>query len=216
MKALLTAILLATLAWLPGPANAAPAGQTPQAGTDYVEIADGKPWAAKPGRIEVAEVFGYSCPHCAQLEPQLQAWKARQKRDVNFVAIPAAFGGPWDTWARAYFAAANLGLLARTHQATFDAVHGTGALPRNPSEAELAAFFAGYGVDAAKFRAAMADPKVDAQLKQAAAVARAWQLEGTPTLVVAGRYRVIGHDFPEMLRTADWLLARERQAAKRP
>ena len=27
---------------------------------------------------------------------------------MNFVAVPAAFGGAWDGWARAYFAAYNL------------------------------------------------------------------------------------------------------------
>ena len=161
-------------------------------------------------------MFGYSCPHCAHLEPLLAEWKAKLPRDVDFVAVPAAFGGPWDTWARAYFAASSLGLMPRAHKATFDAVHRSGSLPRNPSATELAAFFAGYGVDAARFQAAMADPKVDAQVRQAAALAQAWELEGTPALVVAGRYRVLGHDFEDMLRIADWLIARERQAGRKP
>ena len=59
MKAFLSALLLAAVAWLPAaPAAAQAAPSTPQAGRDYIEIAGGKPWAAKPGRIEVAEVFG--------------------------------------------------------------------------------------------------------------------------------------------------------------
>lgn len=215
MKAVLTGLLLAALAWLPA-AAAAPAGPAPQAGHDYIELPAARSWTARPGRIEVAEVFGYSCPHCAHLEPLLAEWKAKLPRDVDFVAVPAAFGGPWDTWARAYFAASSLGLMPRAHQATFDAVHRSGSLPRNPSATELAAFFAGYGVDAARFQAAMADPKVDAQVRQAAALAQAWELEGTPALVVAGRYRVLGHDFEDMLRIADWLIARERQAGRKP
>jgi len=214
MKALLTGLLLAALTWLPGVAAAADT-DTPQAGRDYVEIAGGKPWAAKPGRIEVAEVFGYSCPHCAHLEPLLKAWKGKQAGDVDFVAVPAAFGGSWDTWARAYYAASSLGLLARTHDAVFAAVHEQGALPRNPSAQELAAFYAGYGVTADRFRAALADPKVDEQVRRAAAFAQASGLEGTPTLIVAGRYRVLGHSFEDMLRITDWLVARERQAAGR-
>jgi thiol:disulfide interchange protein DsbA len=214
MKALLTGFLLATLAWLPGSAIAA--ADAPEAGRDYVEIPGGKPWAAKPGTIEVAEVFGYSCPHCAHLEPQLQAWKSRQKRDVNFVAVPAAFGGAWDGWARAYFAASNLGLVPRTHAAVFKAVHETGSLPRNPSAQELAAFYAGFGVSADRFRAALADPKVDEQMRRAADFARESGLEGTPTVIVNGRYRVLGHDFDEMLRITDLLVARERQAKAKP
>lgn len=213
MKALLTGFLLATLAWLPA---AAAAAETPQAGQDYVEIPGGKRWASKPGTIEVAEVFGYACPHCAHLEPLLQAWKARQKRDVDFVAVPAAFGGAWDGWARAYFAAYNLGLAPRTHAAVFKAVHETGTLPRNASAQELAAFYAGHGVSADAFRAALADPKVDEQMRRAAAFARESGLEGTPTVIVNGRYRVLGHDFEEMLRITDWLVERERQAKAKP
>ncbi|GAB3510319.1 thiol:disulfide interchange protein DsbA/DsbL [Pseudoxanthomonas daejeonensis] len=216
MKAFLSALLLAAVAWLPAGPVAAQAASTPQAGRDYVEIAGGKPWAAKPGRIEVAEVFGYSCPHCAHLEPLLKPWKAKLPRDVDFVAVPAAFGGPWDTWARAYFAASNLGLLARTHDAVFAAIHERGNLPRNPSAQELATFYASYGVTSERFLAAMADPKVDAQLQQSAALTRAWELEGTPSVVVAGRYRVLGKDFQDMLRITDWLVARERQAAAKP
>lgn len=216
MKALLSAFLLATLAWLPAAPAAAQATSSPQAGRDYVEIPGGKPWAAKPGRVEVAEVFGYSCPHCAHLEPTLKAWKAKLPRDVDFVAIPAAFGGPWDSWARAYFAASSLGILPRTHDAVFAAIHETGSLPRNPSAQELANFYAGYGVSAERFLAAMADPKVDAQMARAAALTRAWELEGTPAVVVAGRYRVRGQDYKDMLRITDWLVARERQAATKP
>ena len=209
IKPLLTGLLFAALAWLP----AAQAADAPVAGQDYVEI-DVGPWAGKPGRIEVAEVFGYTCPHCAHLEPQLRQWKARQGKDVDLVPVPAAFGGSWDPWARAYFAADSLGVAARTHQAVFDAIHANGTLPRNATAQELAAFYAGQGVDPERFRAALADPKVEAQLRRSAAFVRAAGLEGTPTLIVNGRYRVQARGFDDMLRTADWLIARERAAAK--
>ena len=209
MKALLSGLLLATLAWLPGPALAA---DTPQAGVDYVEIAGGQPWAARAGRIEVAEVFGYTCPHCARFEPMLREWKARQPRDVDLVPVPAAFGGSWDTWARAYFAAAELDLLSRTHDAVFAAIHGSGELPRNPSAQELARFYARYGVSEDRFREALAEPSVDERIGRARAFARDSGLEGTPTLIVAGRYRVVGRTLEDSLRIADWLVARERQA----
>ena len=77
-------------------------------------------------------------------------------------------------------------------------------------------FYAGYGVSSERFLAAMADPGVDAQMRQAASVARAWEVEGTPALVVAGRYRVLGRTFEDALRITDWLVARERQAISTP
>ena len=45
---------------------------------------------------------------------------------------------------------------------------------------------------------------------------RDFRYGGTPTVIVNGRYRVLGHDFEEMLHTTDWLVARERQARASP
>lgn len=210
MKPFVSALLLLALAWLPG---AALAQSTPQAGRDYVEIPGGQAWAARPGRIEVAELFGYTCPHCAHFEPLLAQWKQRQGKDVDLALVPAVYGGAWDVWARAFFAASDLGLLPRSHEAVFAAIHRDGRLPRNPSAQELGTFFSSYGVDGDRFRAAMADPKVDARMDRAREFAIASGAEGTPTLVVNGRYRVTAASLEDALRITDWLVARERSRA---
>ena len=210
MKPFVSALLLLALAWLPG---AALAQSTPQAGRDYVEIPGGQAWAARPGRIEVAELFGYTCPHCAHFEPLLAQWKQRQGKDVDLALVPAVYGGAWDVWARAFFAASDLGLLPRSHEAVFAAIHNNGQLPRNPSAQELGTFFSRYGVDGERFRAAMADPKVDARMDRAREFAIASGAEGTPTLVVNGRYRVTAASLEDALRITDWLVARERGRA---
>ena len=210
MKPFVSALLLLALAWLPG---AALAQSTPQAGRDYVEIPGGQAWAARPGRIEVAELFGYTCPHCAHFEPLLAQWKQRQGKDVDLALVPAVVGGAWDVWARAFFAASDLGLLPRSHEAVFAAIHRDGRLPRNPSAQELGTFFSSYGVDGDRFRAAMADPKVDARMDRAREFAIASGAEGTPTLVVNGRYRVTAASLEDALRITDWLVARERSRA---
>lgn len=204
---LTTGLLLAALAWLP----AAHAAGAPQAGRDYVEI-DAGPWAARPGRVEVAEVFGYTCMHCARFEPRVREWKAGLPADVDLVRVPAAFGGGWNDWARAYFAAERLGVAARTHRAVFDAIHRDGSLPRNATAGELAGFYAGHGVEPARYLAALEAPEVDAQMDRAAAFARDAGVQGTPTLVVNGRYRVLGDTYEAVLDTAAWLVARERGA----
>ena len=210
MKPFVSALLLLALAWLPG---AALAQSTPQAGRDYVEIPGGQAWAARPGRIEVAELFGYTCPHCAHFEPLLAQWKQRQGKDVDLALVPAVYGGAWDVWARAFFAASDLGLLPRSHEAVFAAIHRDGRLPRNPSAQKLGTFFSSYGVDGDRFRAAMADPKVDARMDRAREFAIASGAEGTPTLVVNGRYRVTAASLEDALRITDWLVARERGRA---
>ena len=213
MASRLLPVLITLLALLPVTTRAAPAAPAPLVeGQDYEVIAEGQPFAPVKGKIEVAEVFGYTCIHCAHLEPTLVAWKKTLPRDVQLTPVPAAFGGYWIPYARAFFAAQQLGVQPRTHQAVFDALHKTGALPiQNASVDEIANFYASQGVDRAKVVAALRGPAVDAQLAKARDWVAGAGVEGTPTLIVNGRYRVTGgRTYSDMLKIADRLVARER------
>jgi len=204
-------LLLALL--LPLAAVAAPSAAAPVEGTDYEVIAGGAPYEPVAGRIEVVEVFGYTCPHCAHFEPALQAWKAKLPKDVKLTPVAAPFGGYWEPYARAYFAAKALGIAERSHEAVFRALHEEGALPRNPSDDELAGFYTRFGVQPARFVAMLNSPGVDAQMERALAFLQRSGVEGTPTLIVAGKYRVIAPQ-ANVLRVVDQLVARERATAK--
>lgn len=198
---------LLLLALLPLSAFAA----DPVAGVDYVEIADGKPYAPLNGKVEVVEVFGYTCVHCAHFQPVVSAWHKKQPSWVRFTPVPAAFGGYWIPYARAYYAAAKLRVLAKTHDAMFKALHEQGSLPiQNASSNEIATWYANYGVDPQAFVAAMDSPATDLLLERSKDFALATGIEGTPTLIVNGKYRVTGSSFEDTLRIADFLIARER------
>jgi thiol:disulfide interchange protein DsbA len=187
----------------------------PVAGTDYVEIPGGKPYAPLNGKVEVVEVFGYTCIHCAHFQPAVGAWQKKQPSYVRFTPLPAAFGGYWMPYARAYYAAAKLRVLSRTHDAMFKALHEDGSLPiQNASDEEIAAFYAGYGADSRAFIAAMNSPATDLLLERSRDFAMATGIEGTPTIVVNGKYRVTGRNFDDTLRITDYLVARERAARK--
>ena len=56
-------------------AATAPTGPAPVAGTDYVVIPNGQPYAPLNGKVEVVEVFGFTCPLWAEFEPLITAWK---------------------------------------------------------------------------------------------------------------------------------------------
>ncbi len=216
MSRRLLSLLLVLLTLLPVTAlaagkPAAPAGAAPVAGTDYVLIEGGQPYAPAAGKIEVAEVFGYVCGACARFEPLFARWKAKQAPDVKVSLVPAPFGGPWIPYARAYFAGDRLGTTARTHPRVFTALHEAGALPRNPSAEELAAFYAQHGVTAARFVDAYNSDAVTAQLERARQFIERSGVESTPTLVINGKYRVLGRSFEDSLRIAEHLIARERR-----
>lgn len=192
------------------PVGARPAAPAPVQGTDYVLIDGGMPYQAVAGTVEVAEVFGYTCPHCAHFEAPLEAWVARLPRGARFVPVPAAFGGYWTPYARAYFAADSLHVAERSHAAMFRAVHDEHSLPiSDASPAEIAAFYVAYSIPAPRFIAAYSAATVDAQLLHAREFVERSGVDGTPTLVVAGKYRVAGKTLDDTLRIARWLVDRE-------
>ncbi|MEP6632631.1 MAG: thiol:disulfide interchange protein DsbA/DsbL [Luteimonas sp.] len=181
----------------------------PERGTDYELIENGQPYRPLKGKIEVVEVFGYWCIHCAHFQPQVDAWTRKLPKDVRFTYVPAVFEDN-DPFARAYFAAERTGALARTHDAMFDAVHVNQTLAKNPTLDELADFYATQGYPAAKMKAAMEAPAVAGQLAYAKAFALRSGVSGTPTLVINGKYRVDGRTADDRLRIADALIAMER------
>ncbi|NJC49309.1 UNVERIFIED_ORG: thiol:disulfide interchange protein DsbA [Xanthomonas campestris] len=214
---LLSRLSLLLLLLMPLAACAADKNAPPVEGDDYIVIDGGQPYAPLAGKVEVVEVFGYTCPHCAHFEPTLEAWVAKQPSYVRFTPVPAAFGGFWDAFARAYLAADILGVAKRSHRAMFEAIHEKQTVPtQNVAPEELAAFYAGYGVPQQRFIETYKSQAVDARLDAAREFAKRSKLPGTPAIIVNGRYLIGARNYPDMLRVADYLIAREHAApAKR-
>jgi thiol:disulfide interchange protein DsbA len=202
------------------PAGAATAGSTAPAaipglvaGTDYVVIPGGQPFEPRNGKIEVVEVFGYVCPACARLQPLFSAWKKKLPADVRVTYVPAAFGREWVPYAHAFYAADAMGLVDRSHDAVFHAIHIEQSLPgegKEPDEQAIAKFYGKYGVDPKVFADAMHSFTIDAKLARAKQFMVDSGVEGTPTLIVDGKYRVLGRSYEDQLRITDALIAQER------
>jgi thiol:disulfide interchange protein DsbA len=209
MTRTLLSLLFALL--LPAAAFAAnPAAFVPTEGVDYVVIDAAQPYRPLQGKVEVVEVFAYWCPHCAAFQPMVDAWKRRLPKDVRFTYVPLTTENG-DALSRGYFATEALGAVERTHAALFRAMHDEGTMPMNPSDGELQGWLVGQGLPATKLKAAWASPAMAADLRHASAFEHAVDIEGTPTLVVNGRYRIISGDHESMLRTADALIAMLRR-----
>lgn len=195
--------LLPVLAW------SAPAVE----GRDYALIEDGAPYQPLAGRIEVAEVFAYWCDHCARFQPMVEAWQRKLPKDVRLSYVPLPSGRD-DAFARGFFATQAAGGLAKVHAPLFVAVHDEQLVPRNPSIDELSAWYGQRGLDAAKLRAAMASPALADRLAEAHQFAVRSGVEGTPTLIVNGRYRILGRSLEELLSNADAVIAQLRTPAR--
>lgn len=203
--------VLTLLFMLPFAAGAQLKPGVPMPGKDYVVLASPQPtWGV--GGIEVAEVFNYTCIHCANFQPLVNAWKKKLPADVKFRYVPSAFGGVNDNASRAYFAAEALGVQERTHDAIFKAVFIDKKIKTGSLE-DFADVYAGLGVDRAKMLAVMNGTTVSAKLNRARQFAARTGVNGTPMLIVNGKYRITARTHEDSLRVAEYLIAKERAAA---
>ncbi len=201
----------------PAPTTTALTGPAPVEGPDYQLIPNGQPFQPAAGKVEVVEIFGYVCPACAAFQPLVGPWKAGLPSDVNFVYVPAMFGGTWDNYGRAFYAAQTLGVQEKSHEALYQAIHVQKTLKGErgaDSVEDIAKFYGAYGVDPKQFAATMGSFAVNAKTNSAKQFAQRSLISGTPSIIVNGKYLVKGKGFPDMLRIADHLIARERAAAQ--
>ena len=202
---------------LPLAASAQLLPDAPRLGLDYEVLPTPQPTYGT-GKIEVAEVFSYTCIHCAEFQPVVNIWKKTMPADVRFEYVPAVFGGVWDNAGRAFLAAQAMGVQAKTHDAVFRAVFIERKI-KNGSIDDFADLYAGLGIDRAKFLATMNSFAVTGKLAKARQFSLRTGVNATPTVVINGKYRVVatrdrGHK--GMLATIDFLVAKERAALKKP
>lgn len=185
-------------------------------GQDYEIVPNGQPFDPLNGKIEVVEVFNYVCPACGMFQPLMNGWKARQQPDVRVTYVPAPFGGRWDNYVRAYYTAESMGIAAKTHDAVFKAIHVDRTLQGergDDSPADIAKFYAGFGVDAKQFESTMSSFAVNAKFSRARQYIARVGANSTPSILVNGRYKVRGRSWEDVLRIADAIVAHERAAA---
>jgi thiol:disulfide interchange protein DsbA len=191
-------------------------GATPpfEAGKHYTVLSPAQPTSTDAGKVEVAEVFMFSCPGCFGFEPHIQRWLGSKADYINFVRIPAPWQPPAPLHARAYYTAEALGKADEIEGAFFNEIH----VNRNllETEAKLVEFFAKHGVDEATFKSTFNSFAVNAKLKRAEELGRRYRVQSTPTVIVNGKYLTTGSQagsYEAWFAIIDDLAAREHAAA---
>jgi len=186
-------------------------------GVHYTKL-DQAASARKPEAVIVTEIFSYGCHACNEFEPYIQSWKARQAEDVKLNRMPVGFGrAQWNLMAKGYLMAEILGVEEDTHQNLMNAIWKEGLWNRGTqirSVEQLADFYASQGVDRDKFMALDGGFMLSMREKRNADLLSVYQPRQTPTLIVAGKYKVqTGQNVPSfqaMLTVVDHLVAQER------
>lgn len=157
-------------------------------GTHYFKVKAPQP-VSTGAKIEVLEVFSYACSHCATFEPIIQAWKAKKPANAQLVLMPAIFNQSWVPFARAFYTAQALKVLDKSHAAFFKAIH----TERKPfaSMEDVANWYggAGLGITAKQFGDAFLAKGLDAKLQNSVDRVPKYEVEGTPAIIVDGKYR---------------------------
>ena len=179
-------------------------------GQHYQLVPDPQPSDAPAGKVEVVEVFSYACVHCASFQAEVDAWRPKAPAEVHFTYLPAAWNSSWEAFARAYHAADQLGILARSHRAMFKAIHTDRTQIRNIDD--LSQWYTQFGVTKEQFLAAFNSPETTAKIEKAQALVPAYGVDATPTVVVAGKYRITGEmagSNAGVFEVAEYLVAKE-------
>jgi thiol:disulfide interchange protein DsbA len=181
-----TAFGLALVAALFVPA--APA-QGLQEGKQYQRLA--QPVPVESGKkIEVLEFFSYGCPHCADLDPELQAWSKKLPADVEFKRIPIDFGREqWANLAKIYYTFEAMGVEARMTPEAFSALHGRqGSAVRLDQEKVFFEWAAAKGLDRKKVEETYGSFGVSSKANRARQIAKAYNVQSVPMVVVDGKF----------------------------
>jgi len=195
-------------------------------GKDYFRIEPAQPKWTSTDKIEVVEAFSYGCPACNAYHTTMNQLVKELPSNAVVTFMPASFMPQenWVTLQRAYLTAQALGVADKANDAIYDAVwttrelssmnpSGSGLKPREalPTIADIAKVYAKFGADPKEFVAVSDSFAVNTKMKRADELMKAYGVEGTPTLVIDGKYRVnpLKVGMPQSIELTKWLVAKE-------
>lgn len=162
-------------------------------------------------KIEVVEMFSYTCPHCFHLESTVHEWAKTLPDDVNFVQVQAIFRDSWLELAKVFYAAQATGNLEKLHGKLFNAIHVE--KKRLNSESALLDFVAEQGIDRDMFEKTMNSFAVKSKVKQALVMSQASGIMGVPSLIINGEFFTSASSagsVEDMYKVAEFLIEQAR------
>jgi thiol:disulfide interchange protein DsbA len=184
-----------------------------QEGVDYELVSPAQP-TANPAKVEVIEVFWYGCPHCYRFQPYINAWARTKPDNVDYIRLPAVLNENWAIHAQAYYTEEALGVTDKIHADLFDAIHRDKR--RLDSEKSLMDFFVAHGVSEDQFRNTFHSFAVDSKVQRARQMTQRYGIDGTPTVIINGKYRTgpgMTQSYERLIDVMNFLIAQESHPA---
>lgn len=181
---------------------------TAELGRDYKLLNPSQPTDSK--KIEVLEFFFYGCSHCFHLHTPLTAWEKTMPKDVELTFVPTIFRDSMEPMARTMYALESMGQLDKLHDAIYRAWNEDKI--ELFDEDSIVNFVAKHGVDREKFTAAYNSFSMQSQVVRAKQMVRGYRINGTPTLVVDGKYVITGLQPDDTIRVLKDVIVIARKA----
>ncbi|MEQ1590167.1 MAG: thiol:disulfide interchange protein DsbA/DsbL [Gallionella sp.] len=205
MNKLIKSLLVSAALFISGTAFA-----EAQLGKDYTLLQPTQPTSSK--KIEVLEFFFYGCSHCYHLHAPLSAWEKTMPKDVEMIFVPTMFRDSMEPMARTMYALESLGQRAKLDDPLYRAWN-VDKIDLS-DEVKITDFVGKYGVDRAKFKAAYNGFAMQSKVTRAKQMVRSYQIQGTPTLIVDGKYIISGLQTEDMVRVLKDVIAIARKDHK--
>lgn len=204
-QALATSAVAAPLLW----SQAAHAQAALREGSDYRRLSRPAPVEASAGQIEVVEFFSYTCVHCYNFVPVFNSWKQTVAADVVIKRSPVGFNASFEPLQRLFYTLEAMGKLETHHERVFKSIHEDRTRLNNLDA--MAQWAARHGLNRDQFVQTFNSFAVAGKARRATQLQDAYEVEGTPSLGIAGRFYVPGQA-ARTVQVANLLIAQARQS----
>ncbi|HLR13525.1 MAG TPA: thiol:disulfide interchange protein DsbA/DsbL [Burkholderiaceae bacterium] len=163
------------------------------------------------GRVEVLEFFAYTCPHCKAMEPLVTKWADTLPEDVALQRVPVAFNSNMVDLQKLYYTLENLERLD-LHPKVFAAIHDEDKAIF--TESAIIDWAAEQGLDRENFSDVFGSFGIQSRVSRANELAKNYEIDGTPTLAVGGKYvtsPTLTNSYAGTIEEADSLIEQARE-----
>ena len=124
--------------------------------------------------------------------------------------MPTIFRDSWEPMANTFYALESMGQQQQLHDALYRAWNEENLALTDADK--IADFVAKHGVDRAKFTAAYNSFSMQSKVTRAKQMIRSYNISGTPTLVVDGKYVIEGLQPEDTIRALKEVIVMARKA----
>ncbi len=181
-------------------------------GVDYKLLPVPQPVSQKD-KVEVIEFFSYGCVHCFNLEPSVVTWQKKLPADVAFRQEQIVWDKNMEPLVRLFASIRISGQSSKLHEPAFSAVVKE---KRNFAQPEaVKAWVKAQGGDVDKFmQIYQSFSVINSEVARATKMTRSYQIEATPSFVIAGKYMPLAAEPQRLLQVVDALIAKAREERK--